>query len=253
MTIETQRDVDGIMNAGRVVAAVRDAMVQVVEPGMTTLELDELGSDLLNRFGARSAPQTIYQFPGATCISVNEEAAHGIPGSRVIQHGDLVNIDVSAELDGYFADTGVSFVVPPGDVEQVRLCDATYVALEQALKEVRDGADLNRIGYAVERTASAYGFQVIKNLAGHGIGRSLHEEPDGLVSYYDRHDRRKLRLGQVIAVEPFLSTRCTEVTLASDGWTLRGKAGNRTAQFEHTMIVTRGAPMIATLSGATSI
>ncbi len=253
MTIENQQDMDGIMNAGRVVAAVRDAMVRAVEPGMTTFELDQLGNELLNRFGARSAPRTLYHFPGATCISVNEEAAHGIPGHRVMDRGDVVNIDVSAELDGFFADTGVSMVVPPGDVEQERLCAATREALERAMMEVRDGADLNRIGYAVEKTARAFGFQVIKNLAGHGIGRSLHEEPDGLVSYYDRHDRRKLRLGQVIAVEPFLSTKCTEVTLASDGWTLRGKPGNRSAQFEHTMIVTRGAPIIATLSGTTLI
>ena len=113
MTIESQSDIDGIMAAGRVVAMVRDTMLGAVEPGMTTQELDDIGSGLLEEFGAESAPRITYDFPGATCISVNEEAAHGIPGSRMIRAGDVVNVDVSASLNGYFADTGGTTVVPP--------------------------------------------------------------------------------------------------------------------------------------------
>lgn len=250
MTVENQRDIDGILNAGRVVAYVRDAMLAAVEPRMTTAELDAMGSGLLDRFGAKSAPRVTYDFPGATCISVNEEAAHGIPGPRVIRAGDVVNVDVSAELDRYFADTGGTTVVPPVTKLKTRLCDATRSALGNALAEARADAPINRIGNAIERTAKAHGFKVIKNLAGHGIGRSLHEAPESIVGYFERRDTRRLRLGQVIAIEPFLSTKSTHVTETDDGWTLVGDPENLSAQFEHTLIVTRGAPIIATLSEA---
>jgi len=250
MTVESQRDIDGVLNAGRVVARVRDAMLSAVEPEMTTAELDKLGGELLDRFGAKSAPRVTYNFPGATCISINEEAAHGIPGHRIIQTGDIVNVDVSAELNGYFADTGGTIVVPPVARIKARLCHATQLALNHALAEARAGAPINRIGKAIQRTAKLHGFKVIKNLAGHGIGRSLHEEPEGIVSYFDRLDTRRLQLGQVIAIEPFLSTKSTQVTEAEDGWTLVGHPANLSAQYEHTIIVTRGAPIVATLSEA---
>lgn len=250
MTIESQRDVDGILNAGRAVAKVRDAMLEAVEPGMTTAELDEIGGKLLDQFGARSAPKVAYDFPGFTCISINEEAAHGIPGARVIQAGDIVNVDVSAELNGYFADTGATIVVPPISKSKAFLCHATKQALDCALAEARAGTPINRIGKAIERVAKSHRFKVIKNLAGHGIGRKLHEEPEGIVSYYDRGDSRRLQYGQVIAIEPFLSTRSTYVTEAEDGWTLVGRAENRSAQFEHTIIVTKGEPIVATRSEA---
>lgn len=248
MTVESQRDLDGILAAGRVVAEVRDEMLERVEPGMTTAELDEIGGRLLERLGARSAPRVTYGFPGSTCISVNEEAAHGIPGSRVIRAGDVVNVDVSAELNGYFADTGGTIVVPPVSDAKASLCHATRVALDSALSEARAGAPLNRIGRAVERVAREHGFRVIRNLAGHGVGRKLHEEPEGIVSYYDRGDGRRLRLGQVIAIEPFLSTRSAHVTEAEDGWTLVGHPESFSAQFEHTIIVTNGEPIVATRS-----
>jgi len=248
MTIENQQDIDGILKAGRVVAHVRDTMLNAIEPGMTTAELDQLGSDLLDNFGAKSAPRVTYNFPGATCISINEEAAHGIPGSRVIQAGDIVNVDVSAELDGYFADTGGTVVVPPTTTLKTRLCHATQLALKNALAEARAGVLINRIGRVIQRTAKQHDFTVIKNLAGHGIGRSLHEEPGDIVSYFNRRDTRRLHYGQVIAIEPFLSTRSTIVNETDDGWTLVGDRGNLSAQFEHTIIVTKGKPIVATLS-----
>jgi methionyl aminopeptidase len=250
MTIESQDDIDGIMNAGRIVAKVRDTMLSTVQPGMMTAELDELGGALLESLGANSAPRVTYNFPGATCISINEQAAHGIPGKRIIQAGDVVNIDVSAEFEGYFADTGGTIVVPPVTKLKARLCYATQSALKHALAEARAGAPINRIGKAIQRTAKSHGFKTIKNLAGHGIGRSLHEEPEGIVSYFDRHDTRRLRFGQVIAIEPFLSTKSTSVTEAEDGWTLVGHPANLSAQYEHTIIVTRGAPIVATRSEA---
>jgi methionyl aminopeptidase len=246
MTIEKQADVEALKRVGAVVSRVLKAMLDCIEPGMTTAELDALGHAWLTASGARSAPQVMYNFPGATCISINEEAAHGIPGARRIQAGDLVNVDVSAELDGYFADTGGTRVVPPSTPIKTRLCHATRMALDAALEQARAGNRINQIGKAIERVAKAHGFRTIRNLAGHGVGRSLHEAPEGIVSYCDSSDKRVLREGMVIAIEPFLSTKSTSVQETGDGWTLAAARGNLSAQYEHTLIVTRGAPIVLT-------
>ncbi|GAB3684551.1 type I methionyl aminopeptidase [Salinisphaera aquimarina] len=248
MTLQNQHDLDGILAIGRIVAEIRDAMLAAIEPGMITAELDEIGGQMLSRLGATSAPMACYGFPGFTCISVNEEVAHGVPGTRVIGEGDIVNVDVSAERDGYFADTGGTTVVAPVAQEKASLCQATELALERALAEVRAGARINRIGKAIERVAKSHRLKIIENLAGHGLGRSLHEEPEAIVGFYDPRDRRRLEYGQVIAVEPFLSTRSTFVSETDDGWTLVGDPASRSAQFEHTVIVTDGAPIVATRS-----
>ncbi len=246
MTVDSERDVEGLKAVGRVVATVLQGMLDAVELGMTTRELDEIGARLLERHGARSAPQVVYDFPGATCISVNEEAAHGVPGDRVIGSGDVVNVDVSAVMDGYFADTGGTSVVPPSDVLKDRLCHAARTALRDAVAQARHGRRINEIGRAAQRVAKAHRFKIIRNLGGHGVGRGLHEEPEGILGYFDPRDPRTLHEGMVIAVEPFLSTRSTHVTEGPDGWTLVGDDGNLSAQYEHTIIVTRGAPIIVT-------
>ncbi|HEX7034845.1 MAG TPA: type I methionyl aminopeptidase [Pseudomonadales bacterium] len=252
MTVENQRDIEGLMAAGQVVSRVLNRMLDALEPGMTTAELDALGDELLRRHGARSAPRITYDFPGATCISVNEQVAHGVPGSRRIEPGDVVNVDVSAELDGYFADTGGTRVVPPVTPVKKRLCHATRRALEAAMSEVRAGNPINRLGLAVERVARTYRFRIIRNLAGHGVGRSLHESPAEIVSYHRPQDRRFLEEGMVIAVEPFLSTRATAAEEGDDGWTLTAPPGNLSAQYEHTLIATRGRPIVVTAPPATS-
>ncbi|MES1940083.1 methionine aminopeptidase [Salinisphaera sp. T5B8] len=248
MTIENQRDLDGILAIGRIVAEIRDAMLAAVKPGMTTAELDEMGGQMLSRLGAISAPMKCYDFPGFTCISVNEEAAHGVPGARVIGEGDIVNVDVSAERDGYFADTGGTMVVAPVADGKATLCKATELALARALAEVRTGAAINQVGKAIEDVAKTHRLKIIRNLAGHGLGRSLHEEPEGILGFYDRGDRRFFEYGQVVAIEPFLSTRSSYVSETDDGWTLVGDPASRSAQFEHTVIVTDGAPIVATRS-----
>jgi methionyl aminopeptidase len=241
MTIETEDDVVALKRIGRIVSSVLHDMLAAAEPGMTTRELDSIGARLLEGYGARSAPQITYDFPGATCISINEEAAHGIPGDRIIQPGDVLNVDVSAELAGYFADTGGTSVVPPTNPQKTRLCHATRTALEQAVKQARAGQPINGIGAAIQRTA-----KVIENLASHGVGRALHEAPEHIPGYFDPKDRRVLKNGMVITIEPFLSTKSRIVTEASDGWTLLGARGNLSAQYEHTMIITRGEPIVVT-------
>jgi methionyl aminopeptidase len=213
---------------------------------MTTRELDLIGARMLEDHGARSAPKLTYDFPGATCISLNEQAAHGVPGDRVIQGGDVLNVDVSAELDGYFADNGGTIVVPPSTPVKNGLCHAARMALAEAMKVARAGMPLNGIGRAIERTAKANGFRVIENLGSHGVGRSLHEEPHYIAGCYDRSDHRILTEGLVITIEPFLSTRSRTVHEAADGWTLEGVKGSLSAQYEHTMIITRDHPIIVT-------
>lgn len=247
MTISSEDDVVALKRIGRIVSLVLHDMLDALEPGMTTRELDALGARLLVQHGARSAPQLTYNFPGATCISINEEAAHGIPGDRVIRAGDVVNVDVSAELDGYFADTGGTRVVPPDSPLKTRLCHATRTALNEAMKQARAGQPLNAIGAAIEKVAKRYQFRIIENLASHGVGRALHEEPTQIMGYYDARDRRVLSEGMVITIEPFLSTKSRVVHEAGDGWTLKGVMGNLSAQYEHTMIITRGAPIVVTM------
>src|SRR4051812_30226247 len=176
MSINSEKDLAALRKIGRIVARCLQHMQSKLEPGITTRELDEIGGKFLEAHGARSAPRITYNFPGNTCISVNEEAAHGIPGSRILKAGDLVNIDVSAELDGYFADTGGSAILPPEKKLHVRLCAAARRALECAMQEARAGARINRIGYAIESEAIRNGFTVIENIGSHGVGRALHEE-----------------------------------------------------------------------------
>lgn len=218
-----------------------------LESGMTTGELDEIGGRFLESHGARSAPKLTYNFPGNTCISVNEEAAHGIPGAKILQAGDLVNIDVSAELEGYFADTGGSAIIPPERDLHRRICSAAKRALENAMLEARAGARLNQIGHAIETEARRNGFTVIENLGSHGVGRALHEEPSFIAGYFDKRDKRILREGQVITIEPFVSSGAREVFENGDGWTLVTNPGVFTAQYEHTIVITKGSPLVMTL------
>jgi methionyl aminopeptidase len=246
MTIETQDDVVALRRIGSIVSKTLQRMLDAAEPGMTTRELDQLGERLLVEAGARSAPRLTYDFPGATCISINEEAAHGVPGDRIISAGDVLNVDVSAELGGYFADTGGTIVVPPGNPLKTRLCHAARTALAQAMTCARAGGSINGIGAAIERTAKAYGFKVVRNLGSHGVGRALHEAPEHIAGYFDPSDKGLLREGMVITIEPFLSTRSDTVTEGPDGWTLVGARGNLSAQYEHTMIITRGSPIVVT-------
>lgn len=196
MSINSEKDLEGLRKAGRVVARCLQHMQSKLEPGITTGELDILGGNFLAAHGARSAPKITYNFPGYTCISVNEEAAHGIPGSRVLRAGDLVNIDVSAELEGYFADTGGSAIIPPESKLHLKICAVAKQALAKAMSEARAGARMNRIGYAIETEAVRNGFTVIENLGSHGVGRALHEEPGFIAGYYDKRDMRILRENQ---------------------------------------------------------
>ncbi len=207
MSIENSADLAGITRISEVVARTLRIMREAAQPGVSTLELDELGYAYLQQQGARSAPKLMYNFPGHTCISVNQEVAHGIPaGHKVLQEGDLVNIDVSAELDGFFADNGGSFVVGQ-DVQQLSgLVQASQQILHKAISQIKGGVRIADVGRTIENEAKKAGFKVIKNLAGHGVGRALHEAPEGILNYYDPYNRERFKKNSVVAIETFIST-----------------------------------------------
>jgi len=248
MTISHEDDLEKLRIAGRVVARTLTAMGAALEPGVTTKELDDLGRALLEREGARSAPELTYGFPGATCISIGPDVAHGIPDDRKVAAGDLINIDVSAEIDGYFADTGASFQVPPHDARTQRLCRDGRRALWTGIRAVRAGGRLNEIGRSIEAFADNNGYSLIRNLASHGVGAALHEEPKEIPTWHEPGDRRTIAEGLVFTIEPFLSLGADWVEETGDGWTLRPTGRQPTVQYEHTLVATRRGPVVLTLA-----
>ena len=249
MTLNNDEDLERLKEIGRICANTIQIMAAALEPGITTAELDAIGRKVLEDAGARSAPELTYNFPGATCISVNEEVAHGIPGPRIIQAGDLVNIDVSAEKNGLFADTGSSFAVPPVKPQIERLCRDGKRAMWVGLNEVKAGKPLASIGNAIGNFARKNRYTLITNLASHGVGRSLHEEPTEIATWPDKHEKRRMAEGMVFTVEPFLSLGAQWAEGGNDEWTLYSEPRAMTVQYEHTVIVTRNGPLVVTLPG----
>jgi methionyl aminopeptidase len=249
MTLNNDDDLERLKEIGRICANAVQIMGAALEPGITTAELDAIGRKALEDAGARSAPELSYNFPGATCISVNEEIAHGIPGARVIRAGDLVNIDVSAEKNGLFADTGASFAVPPVKPQIERLCRDGKRAMWVGLNEVKAGKPLAAIGNAIGSFAKKNRYTLVTNLASHGVGRSLHEEPTEIATWPDKHEKRRMTDGMVFTVEPFLSLGAQWAEGGDDEWTLFSEPRAPTVQYEHTVIVTRNGPLVVTLPG----
>jgi methionyl aminopeptidase len=249
MTITHEDQLEKLRHVGRVVAQTLTAMGAALEPGMTTAELDQLGRALLEREGARSAPELSYGFPGATCISVGPDVAHGIPGDTVVKAGDLINIDVSAEIDGFFGDTGASFAVPPVKPRIERLCRDGRRAMWSGIRAVKAGGPLNEIGRSIEGFARKNGYSLIRNLASHGVGASLHEDPGEIPTWYEPKDARRIHEGLVFTIEPFLSLGADWVEeLTDDGWTLTPPGGQPTVQYEHTLVATSRGPVVLTLA-----
>lgn len=244
MTIENQDDLRQLMEIGQIVGQCIQHMAAHLEAGMTTAELDAIGSEFLEKHGARSAPILAYQFPAHTCISINDEAAHGIPGERVIQPGDLVNIDVSAEKNGFWADSGRSFPVSPIENDKQKLLDTAQRALELAIKQTRAGKPINGVGKAVQRFAEKRGYFVVRELRGHGVGAFIHEKPS-VPHYYEPRLVGNFEPGMVLTLEPFIAMRKTAISTAADGWTLKTN-GSLVAQFEHTVVVTERDPILVT-------
>ncbi|MGE8343816.1 MAG: type I methionyl aminopeptidase [Flavobacterium sp.] len=247
MSITTEAELAGMKKISEAVAFTLKEMRKFARPGMSTKELDDYGGQILNDLGAKSAPYLTYGFPGWTCISVDNEFCHGIPSEkRILQEGDLINIDVSAELDGFWSDNGGSFVIGADVNEHQKLVDASKDILHKAIHNIKGGVRISDIGFLIETEAKRRGYKVIKNLTGHGVGRSLHEAPHEIANYRDRFNQTRFKKNSVVAIETFISTASTYAETLKDGWTRVGNKGGFMAQHEHTIVVTEGKPIILT-------
>ncbi|WP_207420311.1 type I methionyl aminopeptidase [Desertivirga brevis] len=247
MLITNETEMEGMKKASDAVACALKEMIKYAQPGITTKQLDDFGAGILKDFGANSAPFMAYKFPGWTCISVDNEFCHGIPSEkRILQKGDLINIDVSAELDGFYSDNGASFILGEDLKQHQKLVEASKQILRLAINSIRGGVKISDVGLLIETEAKKRGYKVIKNLTGHGVGRSLHEEPNEIANYKDRFNQTRFKKNSVVAIETFISTTSTIAETLSDGWTMVGNKGGYMAQHEHTIMVTEGKPIILT-------
>lgn len=249
MSINKESELEGMKRISEVVATTLRLMREHAQVGMSTKELDEFGGEILKSYGAKSAPFETYGFPGYSCISVNKEAAHGIPSEKkILKEGYLINIDVSAELNGFWSDNGGSFVLGKDIHNYQPLVDASKEILYKAIFNIKGGVKIADIGYLIETEARKSGYKVIKNLAGHGVGRSLHEAPEDILNYRVKTNKKRFRKNTTVAVETFISTQSTLAVQLNDGWTLVGNKGGFVTQHEQTILITDGEPIILTES-----
>ncbi|GAA3509480.1 type I methionyl aminopeptidase [Aquimarina addita] len=247
MSITKEEELIGMKKISEVVGTTLKLMREYTKVGISTKELDEYGGKILEKFGAKSAPFKTYGFPGYTCISVNNEVAHGIPSrTKILQEGDLINIDVSAELNGFWSDNGGSFVLGKDIHHHQPLVDASKNILRKAINTIKGGVKISDVGYLIETEAKKSGYKVIKNLAGHGVGRSLHEEPENILNYRVKTNKQRFKKNTTVAIETFISTKSINAIELKDGWTLIGDKGGYVTQHEHTILVTDAKPIILT-------
>lgn len=245
MTIRNDAERAGMAAVGRLVGEALRAMTAAVAPGVTTADLDDVGASFLRAQGAESAPQAIYNFPGFCCISVNDQVVHGVPGPRRLVEGDLVKLDVTARLDGYIADAAVTVPVGRVAASHKALCEAARAAFNRAIGHVRPGTKVSDVGRVIDAEVRGRGFAVVREVAGHGVGRTIHEPPD-VLNYFNPHQRDRFEDGQVVAIEPIITMSQTRLVEDPDGWTLRTKNGVFAAHYEHTVLVTGSGATLLT-------
>jgi methionyl aminopeptidase len=245
VSIEHPEELALLRAVGAVVRLMLEAMRQAVRPGVTTAELDEVGARTMREHGAKSAPGSVYGFPGVNCISVDEEAVHGVPGSRRLREGELVKLDVTVEKDGFMADAAITVPVGSSSGQDQRLISCAERAFQKAMLVARAGFRVCEIGRVIEREVRCNGFSVIRDLGGHGIGRTIHEAPR-VPNYPDPEARQILTEGLVITVEPIIAAGNGEAVLDKDGWTIRTADRSKSAHYEHTLVITRGQPILLT-------
>ncbi|MEO1288252.1 MAG: type I methionyl aminopeptidase [Chloroflexota bacterium] len=245
MIVKGDKDLRGLQRIGQICGETLKHMLAHVEPDITTKELDNIGAEFLKKHGAQSAPITAYKYPGWTCISLNDEAAHGIPSSRVVKAGDVINIDVSAVLEGYWGDTGASMIVGDGQARHNKLLKDTCNALYAGINEAHVDAPINAIGRAIEKIAKKNRYRILKQLSGHGVGQHIHESPN-IPNFFVRKLKQPLVDGMVFTIEPFFNLGRGLIVEDADGWTLRTPDRSISAQFEHTVIVNGDDPILVT-------
>ena len=257
MTI-TYKDAEGVAGmrvAGRLAAEVLDYLTPHVKPGVTTNELDKLAHDYITQVqGAIPAPLK-YQpagyvpYPKSICTSINHQVCHGIPNDKALKKGDIVNIDVTVIKDGWHGDTSRMFQVGEASIAAKRLCRLTYEAMWQGIVQVRPGAYLGDIGWAIQKFAESHGFSVVREFCGHGIGRVFHEEPQ-VLHYGKPGTLTQLQAGMTFTIEPMINAGRREIKELGDGWTIVTKDHSLSAQWEHTVLVTETGWDVLTVSAA---
>jgi methionyl aminopeptidase len=245
MSIESPADLAALKHIGQIVGEILQVLRAAVRPGITTGELDALAGEEMRKRAAESSPKLVYQFPGEMCISVNDEVVHGVPGPRVLQAGDVLKVDVTAELDGYIADAARTIVIPPATAAAKHLVACAESAFNRALVVAMAGVRISELGRAVESEVQRWGHAVIHDMCGHGVGRALHEQPS-VPNFFSLFTPGRLQEGLVIALEPIIAESPTGVYEAADGWTLCTTNGSLAAHFEHTIMIHEGKPEILT-------
>jgi methionyl aminopeptidase len=239
-------ELERMRDAGRLVGEVLTELTARVKPGVTTAELDELAEARIRRAGATPAFKGYHGYPATICASINEEVIHGIPsGRRVLNEGDVISIDVGASLDGYFGDSAVTLAVGKVSESAATLLRVTEESLFKAIERVRPGGRISDIGHAVQAHVEAYGFSVVREFVGHGIGQRMHEEPQ-VPNYGEPGRGPRLAEGMVLAIEPMVNAGKPAVKVLGDGWTAVTRDRSLSAHFEHTVAVTANGPWILT-------
>lgn len=241
ITIKSADELRRMRVSNRIAANVLEALARAVTPNVTTAELDAYGDELIHAQGARSAFRGYRGYPGAICVSINEEVVHGIPGRRRIAFGDLVSLDVGVVSDGFVGDNARTVLVGVCDAERQRLAAVGRMSLEQAIAAARSGNRVSDISHAIEKTAVAAGFQPVRDFVGHGIGRKMHEEPQIPNVGAPGHGPR-LRAGMTLAIEPMINMGSWKVRTEKDGWTVTTRDRLPSVHYEHTVAVVAEGP-----------
>lgn len=245
ITCKSEREIVYMRDAGRIVARTHAELAKAALVGVTTGELDQMAEDYILRQGARPAFKGLYGYPATICASVNEEVVHGIPGPRKLEDGDVVSIDIGVEMNGYYGDSAVT--LPVGDIssEAIILLKSTEQALWEGIARVREGNRVSDISYAIQSYVEKQGFSVVRDYVGHGIGRSMHEEPQ--IPNFGLPGRGpRLKKGMTLAIEPMVNMGAYKVRTLMNNWTVVTSDAKLSAHFEHTVVVTGGDPEVLT-------
>ncbi len=244
----SKEEIAKMRKAGRVVAEMHEKCIAAAKPGVTTLELDKVAREVLERRGARSNFLNYHGFPAVICTSPNDVIVHGIPGDYILDEGDILSLDCGAIIEGYHGDAAVTIPIGPVTEDAARLMKTTEESLYAGIEQIRDGHRLTDIGHAVQTVAEAAGFSVVREYVGHGIGTAMHEEPQ-IANYGPAGHGIKIRVGHVFAVEPMVNMGGPGTVLMDDGWTVKTADGSLSAHFEHTIAVTDDGPEVLTVPG----
>ncbi|MFH1018274.1 MAG: type I methionyl aminopeptidase, partial [Pseudomonadota bacterium] len=241
--LKNPQEIDVLRKSNDIVAVVRDAIRDMAQADMTTLELDHEAENLIMKSGAKPAFKGYRGYPNTICISINDEVVHGIPGKRRLKMGDVVSIDMGVLFEGFFGDSAMTFPIGEVGTGARKLIRVTEEALYRGIEECRPGRHLHDIGAAIQEHCEAAGFSVVRDFVGHGIGRALHEDPQ-IPNYGTRGTGPKLVAGMVLAIEPMVNEGAPQVRILDDGWTAVTADGKLSAHFEHSVAVTQEGPII---------